>query len=567
VEGEAAGLFVTARIEAAQGSLDAALGHLDDSIRLSEALRGRVGSEDLRASLLARKIDAYGFKIEVLMRLDALRPGQGYDAQAFMTSERARARSLLDLLSQAHADIRQGVDPALASREKAIERALSAKAVQQVKLASARPPGPEFATLNHEIEDLVAAHDRVTAEIRAASPSYAALTQPEPLSLQQVQRLLDPGTLLLEYSLGAEHSYVWAVTPRELHTFQLLKREIVEAAARDLQRVLPDAANPQSFDAASAKLGGMLLGPVAAQLGAKCLVVVSDPVLQAAVPFAVLADPNAPKGRQRLLIVDHEIVQEPSASVVGALRRSTARRAPPAGVVAVMADPVFSATDPRLSSHREKTAPDPSDVLHESTRSVTGNTELAPLPYTRVEAASILALAPPARTFARFGFEATKEAAENPRLAGYRIVHFATHGLLDQHNPGLSGLVFSQFKQDGTPEDGYLRLNEVFNLSLPVELVVLSACQSGQGKLVGGEGLVGLTNGFLYAGAATLTVSLWKIDDRATAALMAGFYRAMLRDHLRPAAALRQAQLAMIHDGKWSHPAYWAAFVPEGEWR
>jgi CHAT domain-containing protein len=128
--------------------------------------------------------------------------------------------------------------------------------------------------------------------------------------------------------------------------------------------------------------------------------------------------------------------------------------------------------------------------------------------------------------------------------------------------------VFSQFKPDGAPEDGYLRLNDVFNLTLPVELVVLSACESGQGKLVGGEGLVGLTNGFLYAGAASLTVSLWKVDDRATATLMAGFYRAMLqRDHLRPAAALRQAQLAMIRDRKWSHPRYWAPFIVEGDWR
>jgi CHAT domain-containing protein len=128
--------------------------------------------------------------------------------------------------------------------------------------------------------------------------------------------------------------------------------------------------------------------------------------------------------------------------------------------------------------------------------------------------------------------------------------------------------VFSLFKPDGTPQDGYLRLNDVFNLALPVQLVVLSACQSGQGKLVGGEGLVGLTDGFLYAGAASLAVSLWKVDDRATATLMAGFYGGMLqRRHLRPAAALRQAQLAMIRGGKWSHPAYWAAFIVEGEWR
>jgi CHAT domain-containing protein/Tfp pilus assembly protein PilF len=567
-EGETIGLFVIARIEAAQGSLDAALSHVDDSMRVSESLRSRVGNEDLRASLLARSIDAYGLKIELLMRLDALHPGQGYDAQAFKTSERARARSLLDLLSESHANIRQGVDPELLNREKAIESALSAKAVQQAKLAANGPPGPEFTDLDHEIEDLISAHDKVMAEIRAASPSYAALTQPEPLSLQQVQRLLDPDTLLLEYSLAGEHSYVWVVTSVALHTYQLPRREIVEAAARDLQRVLPDVANPQSLDAASAKLGTMLLGPVAAQLGTKRLVVVSDPVLQAAVPFALLADPNAPKGRPRPLIVDHEIVQEPSASVVVALRQGAAGRVPPAGIVAVLADPVFSANDPRLVSDSKGSAADTSSVVGESTRSVTGNNELERLPYTRVEARSILALAAPGRSFSRFGFDATKEVAENPQLASYRIVHFATHGLLNQRNPGLSGLVFSQIRPDGTPEDGYLRLNDVFNLTLPVALVVLSACDSAQGKLVGGEGLVGLTNGFLYAGAASLTVSLWNVNDRATAALMAGFYREMLqRDHRRPAAALRLAQLGMIRDRRWGHPWYWAPFIIEGEWR
>jgi hypothetical protein len=358
-------------------------------------LRSRVGSKDLRASLLARSTDAYGLKIEVLMRLDALHPGQEHDAQAFTTSERARARSLLDLHFEAHADIRRGVDPELVGREKAIERVLSVKAAQQAKLASAGPPGPELATLDHEIEDLIAAHDKVMADIRAASPSYAALTQPEPLSLQQVQRLLDPKTLLLEYSLGVEHSYVWVVAPTTLHTYQLPKREIVEAAARDLQRVLPDVANPQSFDAASEKLSTMLLGPIAGELGVKRLAVVGDPMLQAAVPFAMLTNPNAPTGQPRLLIAGHEIVQEPSASIVAALRQSTAGRVSPAGIVAVLADPVFSTTDPRPASRREKPTADAPSVVRESSRSVTGDGELERLRYTHIEARNILALAPP----------------------------------------------------------------------------------------------------------------------------------------------------------------------------
>jgi CHAT domain-containing protein len=442
---------------------------------------------------------------------------------------------------------------------------MSAKAIQRAKL---NPDSAEFAGLDHEIEDLVAAHEEIEAEIRAASPAYAALTHPRPLSLTEIQALLDPGTLLLEYALGAEHSSVWAVTPSGLHTYELPPRVVIEAAARDFRRTLPDIANPRSFEDASAKLGAMLLDPVAAELGTKRLVVVSDAALQAAVPFAALASLDAPLGRPHPLVVDHEIVQETSASVVAALRLGIAGPTPAPGLVAVLADPVVSAGDGRLTAPGKAPTAVAPNLMPEAVRAVTPNGVLERLPNTRVEANDILKLVPPSRSFAKFGFDATKQAAEDPGLARYRIVLFATHGLLDPREPALSGLVFSLFAPDGTPRDGYLRLNDVFNLTLPVDLVVLSACESGQGKVVGGEGLVGITRGFLYAGAERLVVSLWEVNDRAAARLMAKFYRAVLAsDHVRPAAALRRAQIAMIREGKWRHPWYWAPFIIQGEWR
>jgi CHAT domain-containing protein len=164
-------------------------------------------------------------------------------------------------------------------------------------------------------------------------------------------------------------------------------------------------------------------------------------------------------------------------------------------------------------------------------------------------------------------FRANRATATSSELGQYRIVHFATHGLLNSEHPELSGLVLSLVDEQGRPVDGFLRLHEVYNLRLPVELVVLSACQTGLGREVKGEGLVGLTRGFMYAGAARVAASLWKVDDAATMELMGRFYRGMLKEGLRPAAALRAAQLEMWRTKRWREPYYWAAFVLQGEWR
>ena len=147
-------------------------------------------------------------------------------------------------------------------------------------------------------------------------------------------------------------------------------------------------------------------------------------------------------------------------------------------------------------------------------------------------------------------------------------MHFATHGLLNSIHPELSGVVLSLVNKRGEAQDGFLRLNEIYSLKLPVELVVLSACQTGLGKEIRGEGLVGLTRGFMYAGSPRVMASLWKVDDKATSELMKSFYQGMLGSrHLSPAGALRAAQIEMLKQKRWQSPFYWAAFGLQGEWR
>jgi CHAT domain-containing protein len=177
-------------------------------------------------------------------------------------------------------------------------------------------------------------------------------------------------------------------------------------------------------------------------------------------------------------------------------------------------------------------------------------------------------LAPANQSLALLGFDANKAGVVEGKLESYRMIHFATHGMIDRTHPQLSGLALSFYNAKGEAVDGFLDLNAIFEMKLKADLVVLSACETGGGKLVGGEGLMGLTRGFFYAGAASLVVSLWKVDDAATSELMRRFYQGMLgRERLRPAAALRAAQVSMLQNPQWQDPYYWAAFAMQGEWR
>jgi CHAT domain-containing protein len=283
------------------------------------------------------------------------------------------------------------------------------------------------------------------------------------------------------------------------------------------------------------------------------------------------------------LIVKHEIVSLPSASALAIQRSELAGRQPAPKMLAVIADPVFDRADARFTTPATETsdktqpqtigADDARSIEHlaENSADKSGVTTLRlvipRLPFTRQEANQLMALAPKGSSFSAIDFQASRATVLDPALSQYRYVHIATHGLLDTERPGLSALVFSMVDAQGQPQNGFLRANDIYNLKLPAELVVLSACQTGLGKDIKGEGLVGLTRGFMYAGAARVVVSLWNVNDKATADLMARFYEKMLKQGQRPAAALRAAQFEMWKQKQWQSPYYWAAFTMQGEWR
>jgi CHAT domain-containing protein/tetratricopeptide (TPR) repeat protein len=586
---ESVTLYNTARVERDLGHNAAARKQIAAALELVESLRTDVFSRNLRTAYFATVRQFYDLYIDVLMRLDAEQPGQGHAASALAVSEQARARTLLETLNEARADIRQGIEPALLERERALRQELNAKAARQMQLLGGAHTSEEAADIAREIGALTDEYDAVEAQIRAASPHYAALTQPRPLALTEIQTRILAGddALLLEYALGDERSYLWVVSRTELASYELPPRAEIETAARRFYELLTAderrAGEPVAewrartdraaaeLPAASAALGDMLLGKAAARLGDKRLLVVADGALQY-VPFQALVVGASAQTESEAapLFLRHEIVNEPSASALALLLDETAGRAPAPRAVAVLADPVFDADDGRARAPgtvRPVAAAEPASAWPPALRDAGFTGERLPrLVASREEAAAIVSVAPADATLAATDFAASRATATSGELAQYRVVHFATHGLLNNEHPELSGVVLSLVDREGRPQDGFLRLHDIYNLRLPVDLVVLSACQTGLGKEVRGEGLLGLTRGFMYAGAAGVVASLWKVDDEATAELMRHFYAALFQKGLPPAAALRAAQLALWQQRRWRAPYYWAGFVIQGEY-
>lgn len=602
--GHAAQLAALAGIRRSQQKLKEATQLYEQALNAFESQTAHMGgSEEIRSGFRAKHASYYKEYVDLLVT-------QRQSELAFYVLERWRARSLLEMLGEAHLDIRKGVEPSIVEKERILQQAFNTKSQRRIQLLNDKHTDKQLADLDQAIKDVLDQYHEVEEQMRASSPAYAALTQPEPLSAKEVQQqLLDADTLLLEYSLGKERSYLFAVTPTSLNAYELPKRSEIELAAHHVYELVALRKNSVSgenavqararltkmegeYFQAITGLSRMVLAPVAAQVHTKRrLLIVSDGALQY-IPFAVLLTPSAPDVKTAAvpLIAEHEIVNLPSASVLAVLRREQANRKLVSRAVAVLADPVFTPKDDRVqlaSKNRMAGSPDlkpaadtsapqaaedtssESSDLSRSAReiAVSADGSFPRLPFTRREADAIYSITGKQDSLEAVDFDASKATALSSQLKNYRIVHFATHGLLNNDHPELSGLVFSLVDKQGNSQDGFLRMLDIYNMELNADLVVLSACQTALGKEIGEEGLIGLTRGFMYAGAPRVVASLWKVDDEATAALMKKFYEGMLREHQTPAQALRSAQQWMRTQKAWQSPYYWAGFELQGEWK
>ncbi len=564
-------LYCLAKIQQQRGQLLEAIQIIETAIQQIEEIRISVRSQDLRASFFATQQDYYQLYIDLLMQLDRQQPNQGYDGKALQASEQAKARSLLEILSNAEGDITTGIQPDLFQQKQQLQQQLIAVEERRVKVLSQEHTEIQKQAIERSIKTLLQRYRQLQAKIQLNSPNYASLTQPQPLTLTEIQQqVLDEDTVLLEYALGEEKSYLWIVTPDSIESHILPNQKTITEAVEAFRTafLLPHQRIRRKLTEDAGNAISQMILPNLEQYKNKRLLIIADGALQY-IPFTALPVKQELILNQSTvpLIVKHEIVTAPSASVLSILRQKETPQNIPNKTLAVIADPVFGYNDERVQVNPSNSTTPLTPELEKSARE--SGVLFSRLPFTQQEAEQILALLPASETTQQFGFSARRESITNSELNQYRILHFATHGLLNSQTPELSGLVLSLVDETGKPLNGFLRLYEIFNLKLSSELGVLSACETGLGKQVKGEGLVGLTRGFMYAGVPRVVVSLWSVDDQATAELMVKFYRRMLNPNspLSPSQALRLAQIEMWEQNKWKSPYFWAAFTLQGEWR
>lgn len=527
-------------------------------------------------------------------------------AEGFRIAEAGRARSLLDVLADGHAEISSGVPAELTKRrsENLANQQLIGAQLMGVSIAG-EVPKQGVRELEAELERLALEFESIENQIKSSSPRYTALVHTRSLTLDEVQQqILDDGTALLEYSLGEESSYLWVVTRQNVSVFKLpagsivnqlamdfraqlippalQKRNVgIDVATADQQRGLglssePPAPNTAAFVRAGNALYKVAVAPAASLIGDRRLVVVADGALNF-VPFEALVTSDRAGDYSSLdyLVKTNRVSYAPSASVTAAMRNQ--KRTAGQNILLV-ADPIFSANDPRLQTasaagnqiESTRGLGLDSAVIDVTSPPATADNplKLSRLAGTRTEAEQIARLAKTSGAQADMWLDLNANEAEvkTHEIQSYRVLHLATHGILDAQRPQFSGLVLS-LVGNKNDDDGFLRTSEVFNLKLGAPLVMLSACESGLGKVKRGEGVIGLTRAFMYAGAPTVGVTLWSVADKPTAELMTDFYQQFLGPNPSPSNAMREAQLGMISGKKYSAPFYWAPFVLVGEWK
>jgi CHAT domain-containing protein/tetratricopeptide (TPR) repeat protein len=558
-------LYNIALLQKELGNLSESFKNIEASISLFEADRSRIVYPQLRQTHSSNVRDFYELYIALSIELDKKNPNSGYDIKGFNASERMRGRNLLELLAESNIDIREGVDSELLQQERELNKQLDTIERSRIQASAMDANEAVKNQLDRERLNLLSQYQQLEIRIRSSSPNYANLKQPQPIELKQLkEQILDADTVLLQYSLGEQKSFVWVITQESQAIYELPSRQIIEDAAKNYYGLVSNVGELNLVNESAKKLSDIILAPINDRLTKKRIVIVGDStLLYTSFQSLPLADFNSKKLKN--LVEGYEIINLPSSSTISILRENIANKKAAPKSIAIFADPIFNFNDERIKKNNSNNRSIEESDLDRETR--INDTDLDRLIGTRKEAETIAKLFPTNNRKVYLDFDANRTNATSKDLSQYKILHFATHGLLNSENPELSGIVMSLFDINGKSVNGYLRLNDIFNLSLNADLVVLSACETGLGKEVKGEGLIGLTRGFMYAGASRLVVSLWSVDDEATAELMSRFYTKMSQENISPQVALRKAQLEIQQIPKWSHPFFWAGFVIQGEWK
>lgn len=530
-----------------QKKYQAALENYKTSISIIEHIRSSIAIEDLKASYLGtdKRIEVYQNLIDLLVMLHKTHPSKGYDKEAFNYLERGKARAFLDSLEVAEVDVSQGINPILANREKEAMRDIS-KAYSKLLSPDDSPEDKE--TISGQIKSLEDRLDSLRREIRMSSPAYADLKYPKVITYEEVQKeLLASDEAYFAYSLGKGASYAFVVFHKALRIFKLPPRKVIQQQVIEYRKAISDRQNKDFH--LGLELYQELVSP-GIEPGLKRIVVVPDDILNL-LPFETLLTNHEPRS---WLIREFQIGYVPSLSSLRFLSKRHQNGSRPHKDLLAIGD-----TEYNIGKGGTAVVPD-LDILYGSGSSF--GVLLSPLKYSAAEIERIAQLFPSNRVTVLKKQDATERWLKSNPLTDYRIIHFATHSVIDDKKPARSAILLS-FNKDQAGE-GLLQARDIYNLKMNAELVTLSACQTGLGQFISGEGIEGLSRAFFYAGSSSVLMSLWAVNDQATSLLMEGFYR-----HLRASEslmeALRNAKLDMIRSAALSHPYYWAGFVINGK--
>jgi CHAT domain-containing protein len=542
----------SARAYEKQKDYKKALEFYKKSIKTTEDIRSTIDLEELKAKFLGtdKRIDAYHYIINLLANPSEFHPTEENKLEAFNYLEKAKARAFLDSLELSKVDLSEGVDPELLNREKEIMKDISQV---HTKLQAAEPSPEAKKALKEDLKKFENELETLKREMRRKSPAYADIQYPEIIKLKEVQeKLLDGKTAFFEYCIGKEHSFAFAITKKDLKIFPLPKRENLQAQIVDYLKAVNDKDN-HNFQPGY-NLFTMLVLP-GLDKNIKNIIFIPDDILHF-FPFETLithSDSN------EWLIKNYNISYAPSiSSLREIIQRKKSNGEKPRKDILAFGDPYFGKLETEENGNNIF-----QDFFSSNVYSA-GALNFYRLKYSGIEIDKISLLFKKSKIKVFRRKNASEEQLKKPglNLEDYKIIHFATHSIIDNKIPARSSIVLS-LDEDQT-EDGFLQMREIYNLKLNSDLVTLSSCQTGLGELIRGEGIEGINRAFFYAGTSSVLMSLWAVHDQASYQLMERFYY-----HLRSSEsiknALRKAKLEMINSGVLSHPYYWAGFIASGK--
>lgn len=592
---EAQTLFNLAKLFQLENKETEALQTVEESIALTDLLASQTVNAKLKSAYFSNVNERYALYTNLLMKRHRQTPNENFAVAALQTAERARARLMLENLALATADFTRDAAPEVVWREKTILVALNSKADRLTDFLSAGADAADIERLDGEIRELERELEAINADLKQNSPIYSAIKNPAAFDVQEFQRtVLDDDSMLLEFAFGIDESYLWLIGKTTFEAYVLPARAQIErrverlreaTAARetkpgeaieDYQKRIVEA--EAVYQVESRLLSVELFGQIADKLPGKRLIVVPDGKLHF-FPIAALPFPNSIDDAPILLT--NTTIYEPSAATLALLVRNREKVSRAPKNLLVFSDPIFSRRDARIetavianeSAATNETALENEGVPPANARQTEKSYfpeslgSLARLDATHDEAEAIRQIVGESASTWFGGAAATRENVLDASIADYKIVHFATHGLIDDERPELSGIVLSQLDESGRSRNGVVRLQDIYQSNLVADTVVLSACGTGLGKTIKGEGVQSLNNAFLQAGAQTVVSSLWKVDDYATGELMKNFYRELTGGTVTTAEALRRAQIDLRRNPQFQSPFFWAAFTVQGNFQ